>query len=290
MLLINDLYKSLNKQPVLKGINLKADKGSIYGLIGPNRSGKTTLIKTILGIYTADKGSILFNDELLIDSSPHKQRVAYVPDYSIYYPHYKIKDLIDLYQRTYKFWDEQRYAKLRVEFNLDPKQKVKNLSKGMKTRLSLLLNLALQPQLLLLDEPTSGLDPIIRDRVLKILKQEAEQNSTTMIISNHNLAELEQVCDHIGIIRDGVITQQSSLKQLKSDITKVQVYYDKEFPLELQNHPDILNINRVGKVHYLTVAKNTEQVLKLAQHHNPVLLEKIDVSLNEIFTHKVEGK
>ena len=290
MLLINDLYKSLNKQPVLNGINLKAKKGSIYGLIGPNRAGKTTLIKTILGIYTADKGSILFNGEPLNDSSPHKQRVGYVPDYSIYYPHYKIKDLIDLYQRTYKFWDEQRYAQLRVEFNLDPKQKVKNLSKGMKTRLSLLLNLVLQPQLLLLDEPTSGLDPIIREKVLTILKRQAEQFNTTMIISNHNLSELERVCDHIGIIRDGVITQQSSLKQLKSNITKVQVYYDKEFPMELSNHPDILAINKVGKVHYLTVGKDPAEILKLAQHHNPVLLEKIDVSLNEIFTHQVEGK
>ena len=291
MLRINNLYKSLGQKQVLNNLSLHAKEGSIYGLVGPNGAGKTTLIRTIAGILIADKGEIFINNTpLTVDCAKAKYRLGYVTDNPLYFPHYRIKDLYNMYKNIYSSFSHERYKKLIKVFDLNPKSRMKHLSKGMKTRVSLLLNLALMPNLLLLDEPTSGLDPVIRQELLNLLIEEAYEYGTTLFISTHNLDELERICDYIGLIHKGRILTESELDSLKQKIRKIQIVLNDELPPELKNHPDVLNIEQAGRVYRIIVKQNFEQILTIAKKYKPLVLETIDMSLNEIFINQIGGE
>ena len=291
MLRINNLYKSLGQKQILNNLSLHAKEGSIYGLVGPNGAGKTTLIRTIAGILIPDRGEILINNmPLTVDNVECKKRLGYVTDSPLYFPQYRIKELYKMYKSIYQSFSDERYNKLLRVFDLNPNARMKHLSKGMKTRVSLLLNLAIMPNLLLLDEPTSGLDPVIRQELLNILIEEASEYGTTLFISTHNLDELERICDYIGLIHQGRILTESELDTLKEKIRKVQIVLNDELPAELKNHPDILNIEQAGRVYRIIVRQNFEQIIAIAKKYNPLVLETIDMSLNEIFINQLGGE
>ena len=159
----------------------------------------------------------------------------------------------------------------------------------MKTQLSLMLNLSITPEILILDEPTSGLDPVIKRKVLDIIIDEVSSNETTVFISSHHLGELEQICDHIGIIHEGKILLENSIDHLKSNVRKVQVAFKDSIPEEIKNSEDILNIANKGKVYEIIVNDNIEKLIDEIRKYNPILLETIDMSLEEIFIYKMGG-
>ena len=281
--------KYLGGEKILDNINIEVNKGSIYGLIGPNGAGKTTLIKTLVDIYEPEKGEVLISGEKIKDNTEIKSRLGYVSYYQNFYPNFRVKEIVTFYRNTYPLWNEDRYNVLRNIFKIDEKKKIKHLSKGMKTQLSLMLNLSITPEILILDEPTSGLDPVVKRKVLDIIIDEVSSNETTVFISSHHLGELEQICDHIGIIHEGKILLEESIDDLKSNVRKVQVAFKDSIPEEIKNSEDILNIVNKGKVYEIIVNDNIEKLIDEIRKYNPILLETIDMSLEEIFIYKMGG-
>ena len=284
-----NIDKYLGGDKILDNISINVKKGSIYGLIGPNGAGKTTLIKTLVDIYEPEKGEVIISGEDIKENTKVKSRLGYVSDYQNFYPNFRVGEMVEFYRNTYPLWNEYRYNALKKIFKLDDKKKIRNLSKGMKTQLSLMLNFSITPEILVLDEPTSGLDPVIKKKVLDLIIDEVSTNETTVLISSHHLGELEQICDHIGIIHEGKILMEESIDNLKSKVRKVQVAFKDDIPEEIKNSEDILKIENRGKVYEIIVNDNIEKLMDEMRKHNPILLDTIDMSLEEIFIYKMGG-
>ncbi|WP_053954866.1 ABC transporter ATP-binding protein [Inediibacterium massiliense] len=290
MISVVGVSKSLGANKILDDVNLFAKEGAIYGLLGPNGAGKTTLIKNMVGIYTPDEGEIFIDGQKLTDGSSMKGKIAYIPDFQNFYNQFKVGEMVDFYRHTYRDWNEERYKKLKELFSIQDHKKIRQLSKGMKTQLAIHLNLSMMPKVMVMDEPTSGLDPVIRREVLNLIVQEVSLNNTTVLISTHNLGELEQICDHIGMMNKGKILLQTNIDDLKEKVRKIQVAFKGEIPKEIQEHKDLLKIENVGKVYQMVVKEGVEKVMEEIKKHDPILLETIDMSLEEIFIYKMGGE
>ncbi|NMB07617.1 MAG: ABC transporter ATP-binding protein [Tissierellia bacterium] len=284
-----NIDKYLGRDKILNNVNINVNKGSIYGLIGPNGAGKTTLLKTLVDIYEPEKGEVFILGESIKDNTKIKAKIGYVADNLKFYPNFKLEDTVDFYRNTYPFWDEEKFIQLKNIFKLEEKKKLKSLSKGMKTQLALMLNLSISPKILILDEPTSGLDPVIKRKVLDIIIDEVAENETTVLISSHHLGELERICDYIGIIHEGQILLEDSIEHLKLNVRKIQVAFKNGLPEEIKNNPDVLSIENRGKVYEIIVNENMDIFMESIKKHNPILLETIDMSLEEIFVYKMGG-
>ncbi|MDI6907988.1 MAG: ABC transporter ATP-binding protein [Thermoanaerobacterales bacterium] len=289
MIQIENLHKSYGEFQALQNINLHIERGSIFGLIGPNGAGKTTLIKTIMGILLPSGGRVLIDGRDVHRDPAVKSRVGYVADYQHYYPGFRVKDMIRLYRRTYPHWSEERFTELSRVFHLPEGQKVAKLSKGMRTQLAVLLNLSLMPAVLVLDEPTSGLDPVLRRQVLNILMDEVAGNGTTILIATHQLNELERTCDHIGILHEGRVLFDESLEQMKKNIRRIQAAFNVDFPEEFLKRPEILKVERQGRVYSIVVKENIDGIKAELLNYQPLLLEDIDLSLEDIFIYRMGG-
>jgi ABC-2 type transport system ATP-binding protein len=289
MIRVSNVDKYLGGEKILDNVSINVDKGSIYGLIGPNGAGKTTLIKTLVGIYEPEKGEVLISGETIKENTKVKSRLGYVADYQNFYPNFRVGEMVEFYRDTYPLWQEDRYLSLKKIFKLDEKKKISSLSKGMKTQLSLMLNLPINPKLLVLDEPTSGLDPVIKRKVLDLIIDEVSINKTTVLISSHHLGELERLCDHIGIIYEGKILLEDSIEHLKSNVRKVQVVFKDSIPEDIKGHKDILKIENRGRVYEIIVNDHMDELITNIKQHDPILLETIDMSLEEIFIYKMGG-
>lgn len=289
MIKVENLMKNFGPQRALDNINLTVNQGSIYGLMGPNGAGKTTLIKTMLGILHPDAGCVMIDNTNVHQVPAIKNKVGYVADYQSYYAHFSVDDMINLYRCTYGHWNEKRFNELKSTFRLPLDKKVRTLSKGMRTQLAVLLNLSISPQVLMLDEPTSGLDPVIRRQLMNIILDEVALNGTTVFISTHNLNELERICDQIGIIHRGRLLLSESIEQLKQQVRKIQVAFKEQLPAEVARRPEILKVEQQGRVYSLVVKNNLESVIAELQQHQPLLLETIDMSLEDIFIYQMGG-
>src|SRR5699024_6018688 len=219
-----------------------------------------------------------------------KSGIGYISDFQYFYPSFKVKEIVEFYKGAYPQWNEIRYSQLMKLFNLDENKKIKYLSKGMKTQLAILLNFSIMPRVLILDEPTSGLDPVMKRKMLNLIVDEVSTNGTTVLISSHNLGELEQICDHIGIIHKGKILLEDSVENLKSNVRKIQVAFKNGLPDEIKENEDVLRTESIGRIHQIVVRDNLEGVLDIVKSHNPILLEMVDMSLEEIFIHRMEGE
>jgi ABC-2 type transport system ATP-binding protein len=222
MIKIKGLDKYLGGVKILDNINIHVKAGSIYGLIGPNGAGKTTLLKCLVDIYEPERGEVTISGEKIKDNKKIKSRIGYVSDFQYFYPSFKLSEMVEFYKSAYPHWNDERYMRLMSLFKLDANKKIKYLSKGMKTQLAILLSLSVMPEVLVLDEPTSGLDPVVMRKVLNLIVEEVSTNKTTVMISSHNLGQLEQICDHIGIIHEGRILLEDSIENLKSKVRKIQ--------------------------------------------------------------------
>ena len=248
MLEITKVSKSFHKNKVLKDINLNIQKGEIHGLIGENSAGKTTLIKCIMGIYKPDNGSITLDGELVYDNPVAKEKIGYVADVNEYIRCYSVKGIVKLYQDFFDNFSVERFYILNQTFKLDEKKMITSLSKGQKMRLAFMLSLAQNPEYLILDEPTSGLDVIAKKELLDILVSEVEEKNIGVLISSHNLEGLEKICDTVTMMKQGKVTMQNTLDNVKDTYTKWQVVFEKEFPKELKKNNQIIEIKNVGSI------------------------------------------
>ena len=287
MIQAQDVSKSYESIPVIKNINLELKQGSIFGLIGANGAGKTTLIKTLCGIYAPDTGHVRLHDKDVYKDSDIRQNIAYVPDNITFYNNFTVKDMKDFYKNIYKNWDENRYKTLREVFTFDEKKRIKHLSKGMKTQLLLLIALSCKPEVILMDEPTSGLDPFIRKEVLNLIVQDVSSRSTSVLISTHNVSELEQICDTVGFINKGEMKLQQDMDNLKTSYKKIQIAFKDEMSEEFKKEFKPHISKKYGKIYEIIVNMDYEIFESNVKKYQPLFVEHIDMTLEEIFLFKM---
>ncbi|KGM98708.1 ABC transporter ATP-binding protein [Clostridium botulinum] len=289
MIEISNLSKTLGDKKVLKDVSFNVKKGSIFGLIGPNGAGKTTLIKHLVGIYNMDKGSIKINEENVYENPTTKKIVGYVTDENNLINNFNLKTISKFYKLAYENFDINKFYKLNEIFQLPEKKSIKKFSKGMKMRVSIMLNLSINPEVLILDEPTNGLDPIVKKKFFNILLEDVAERETTVIISSHNLMELERICDSIAIINGGEIKYSNSVEDMKETIRKIQVVFKEEAPKDLSRWNDVMNVEKIGRVYNIVTNNYGKEFLDKLNSCGIMFQEEIDLSLEDMFIYSVGG-
>lgn len=289
---IENLSKSFDGFAALNNLNLSVAKGSIYGLVGVNGSGKTTIIKHLAGIYRQDIGNILIDNKPVYDDVSIKERVGFIPDDLYFFPNYSIKMLRGFYRSLYKSWDDERFKILLEMFKLDERRRLSKFSKGMQKQAAFIFAMSTMPDVLLLDEPIDGLDPIVRKLVLQQVVDDVASRQMTVLVSSHNLKEMEGICDSIGIVKNGKMIIERDLDDLKSDVHKVQVAFAEDTTTEKSKYGDlnILHIERRGSIELLVIRGEEHDVLGRIKSLNPLVYDLLPLTLEEIFIYETEGK
>lgn len=290
MIEIKKLTKNFDDFTALKEADLFIEKGTVYGLVGPNGSGKTTLIKCLCGVYRTDSGTIMVDGEPVYDNPLLKERIAYIPD-DLYFPAtYTPRDMANFYSTMYPTFSWEKYEALGRLFQLDEKKRIAHFSKGMQKQVAFWVCMSCCPEVIILDEPVDGLDPVMRKKVWGIILQEVEERGVTVLISSHNLRELEDVCDHVGILHQGEVLLQKALSDMKSDTFKLQLAFDGEFPQALSEKLSVLNHTQTGRVHLLIIRGRREEILQQVEEFSPILADLIPLTLEEVFIYELGGK
>ena len=289
MIKVEKVTKTFGDFKSLDEMTLTAQRGSVYGLIGPNGAGKTTIIKNIMGIYTPDSGKITIDGEDAYENFNLKQRVIYISDDLFFFAGYSIKAMAQFYSGMYKNWSWERYENLKEVFKIDDKRKVKRLSKGMQKQVAFWLGICAKPDVMVLDEPVDGLDPVMRRNVWKILLQDVAENEMTVLVSSHNLRELEDICDHVGIVHNGKVVLEKSLDDAKGNIHKIQVAFEGDMPKDAMDELSVLHTESIGRVHLLIVKGESDEIKDVLKKYNPVILDILPLSLEEVFIYELGG-
>lgn len=280
---ISQLHKSLGNKEVLTDINFTVEPGRIFGLVGENGAGKTTLIKCATGVYRPDKGVVRIDGKKVYENPAAKERIGYVADQNQYFPSYRIKELLSFYSLAYPRFSLERFWELNQIFKLPAKARVKELSKGMQMRLTLMLSLSIGSDVLVLDEPTSGLDPLAKREVMNLLLAEVESRGVTVLISSHHLGDLERMCDTIGIMSQGQMKSVHSLEEMKLSMRKLQAVFPQGVPVDIASWPEVLAVEQMGRVHYIVTKQYSDDLLAKLQQTAPLVLEEVPLSLEDMF-------
>ena len=287
MIEVRELVKSFEGLRALDGLTLTVPKGAVYGLVGPNGAGKSTLIRHLTGIYRQDAGSVLVEGEPVYENPAVKRKIAYIPDEVFYYTQATLRDMKGLYKDLYPGFDEDCYRKLAGAFDLDQGRPIRKFSKGQQKQAAFWLALSLRPELVVLDEPVDGLDPVMRRQVWSLLLSDVAERGTTVLVSSHNLRELEDVCDHVGILNRGKMLLERSLSELQENLVKIQLALPEgtELPGDLQ----ILHESRTGRLRQLILRGRSEELSAKLQAVGPLFLDLLPLSLEEIFIYELGG-
>ena len=290
MIEVKDVVKTFDGFRALDGVTMTVPRGAVYGLVGPNGAGKSTLIRHLTGIYRPDSGAIDIDGQPVYENPAVKARIAYIPDDVFYFPQATIPDMMRYYRGIYPKFDAERYQKLGEVFQLDPKRQIRRLSKGMQKQAAFWLAMSLRPDVLILDEPVDGLDPVMRRQVWNLVLADVAENGTTVLISSHNLRELEDVCDHVGIMDRGHVLLERSLAQLQDNMVKMQVVFqEKELP-QLPGDLQVLHVSQVGRIHTLIIRGNATEITNRLAAFAPILMEALPLTLEEIFIYELGGE
>lgn len=289
MIRVNNVVKTFEDFRALDGVNLHVRDGAIYGLVGPNGAGKSTIIRHITGIYKPDAGNIEIAGMPVYENPQAKARFAYIPDDLFYFQQADVMEMKRFYKGIYKTFDEDLFFRIRDAFsNIDPKMTIRRMSKGMQKQAAFWLAISCRPELMILDEPVDGLDPVMRRQIWSIIMSDVAEHGTTVLVSSHNLRELEDVCDHVGIMNQGKVLLERSLSELQDTTVKLQVVYPGEEP-RLPAELNILHHSAVGRVHTYILRGDRESILNRMQITAPLLLEAIPLTLEEIFIYELGG-
>lgn len=289
MIQVHSISKKYNKHLAVNDLSLTVKKGSIYGLLGSNGAGKTSLLKMIAGINRQDRGTIKINNLSVYENAAIKERVVFIPDVLYFYPQATVAQMAAQYKEYYPHWDQQRFELLKPAFNIELNRKVHRLSKGMKRQVAFWLALSAMPDVLILDEPIDGLDPVMRQKIKNLLFQDVAEREMTVLISSHNLREIEDLCDHVGIMHQGKIIIEKEIDDLKSDTHKVQLALaDPTHEEHLLNQLNILHHEKRGSVSLLIVKGNEDQISKIVHSTEVLLYDLLPLTLEEIFIYEME--
>ena len=291
MIQVLDLVKSFDGFKALDGLNMTVPDGAIYGLVGPNGAGKSTVLRHITGVWRQDGGDVLVDGERVYENAAVKARIASIPDEFYYFLSASTKDMAGFYRGFYPRFDAARYAALRDVFTtVDEKQSIRRLSKGMQKQAAFWLALCCRPDILVLDEPVDGLDPVMRRQVWGLLMGDVAEHGTTVLVSSHNLRELEDVCDHVGILNHGKVLVERSLSDLQENLVKMQIVFQEKVLPPLPDDMEILNISQVGRIHTLIIRGSAVEVTNRLAVYAPILMEALPLTLEEIFIYELGGE
>ncbi len=288
MIEVNNLSLDIEGKKILKDINLKIKEGTIFGIIGPNGVGKSTLLRCLTGIYKSTSGSINYDGREVYDNVEVKGQIGYVADENIMQTKFKVKEILKYYKYSYNTFDENKFNKLNEVFQIPVNKYIFQLSKGMKMRLSIMLALSIKAKYLILDEPTSGLDAILKNKLLKIFLDEVVENNTTIVISSHHLGELERICDDVAILDEGIVSYENSIENMKNKIKRIQVAFDRPIYEEDLKLKGTFKISKVGRVFTIVTDEYDEELMRSLEELKPLFIEEIDLSLEDIFIYKVD--
>ena len=288
MIEVKELKKSFDGFEALKGLNIHVPKGAVYGLVGPNGAGKSTLIRHLSGIYRQDSGEVLIGGQPVYENPAVKEKLAYIPDDIFYYGAATLRDMKNLYRSMIPTFSDARYEKLREAFPLDEKRAMRRLSKGMQKQAAFWIALSCCPEVIVLDEPVDGLDPVMRRQVWSLLLQDVSERGTTVLVSSHNLRELEDVCDHVGIMDKGRMLLERPLAALQESTVKIQLALPdgKELPGDL----DLLHEARTGRLRTLILRGDAEELTAKLAACGPLFMDVLPLSLEEIFIYELGGE
>lgn len=288
MIEVKELVKRFDGFAALDGATLTIPTGSVYGLVGPNGAGKSTLIRHLTGIYRQDGGTISVGGEDIWENAALKARIAAIPDDWYYFLQATVRDMMRFYRGFYPNFNMERYEKLKDVFSIDEKRTIRRLSKGMQKQVAFWLALCCMPEYLILDEPVDGLDPVMRRQVWSLVMGDVAERGTTVLVSSHNLRELEDVCDHVGIMDHGKVLLERSLVQLQDNMVKLQVVFQDGMDTVPPELP-VLHASRVGRVHTLIMRMNAQEATERLMAYQPMLVDAVPLTLEEIFIYELGG-
>ena len=291
MIKVNNVVKTFEHFRALDGLTMTVEKGSIYGLVGPNGAGKSTILRHITGAYRPDSGSILVDGQSVYENPAVKSKISIIPDDLFYFSSASTRDMMRFYRGIYPKFDDKRYKLLRDAFpEVNETHPIRRLSKGMQKQSAFWLALCCQPDILVLDEPVDGLDPVMRRQVWSLLMGDVAQRGTTVLVSSHNLRELEDVCDHVGILSHGKVLLERSLTDLQDNVVKIQIVFPESWDGKLPDGLNVLHTSQLGRVHTLIVRGALDHIRFRLSTCDPVLMEALPLSLEEIFIYELGGE
>ena len=289
MLEAKNVVKTFDGFRALDGLTMTVPTGAVYGLVGPNGAGKSTIIRHLAGIYRQDSGEVLLDGQPVYEDPAVKRRMTVIGDDWYYFPQANIREMAHFFAGLYPAFSWERYEKLKQVFPLDEKMMLRRMSKGMQKQAAFWLTVCCMPEYLILDEPVDGLDPVMRRQVWSLLLGDVAERGTTVLVSSHNLRELEDVCDHVGILDHGRVLLERSLSDLQDNTVTLQVAYPGVTEPVLPAELNILHRSHVGRVYTYIVRGSREDILRRMQITQPVLLESIPLTLEEIFIYELGG-
>ena len=289
MIEVKNLVKEFDGFRALDSVDMHVKKGAIYGLVGPNGAGKSTLIRHLTGVYRQDAGEVKIAGETVYENPAVKEKFGYIPDDLFYFVSANTYEMKRFYQGMYPKFDDKLFFKLMEFFpTIDPKKNIRSLSKGMQKQVAFWLAVCIRPELLILDEPVDGLDPVMRRQVWSIIMADVAETGSTVLVSSHNLRELEDVCDHVGIMHQGKIMIERSLSELQGSVCKIQVAFQAEMP-KLPENFEVLHMSNTGRVYTLIVKGNPKDAKEQLEKMNPMLIDLLPLTLEEIFIYELGG-
>lgn len=288
MIEIKQLTKTFGTVVALKELSCTISEGSCFGLVGSNGSGKSTLLRILSGVYTQDSGEILIDGDISYDNPAVKNNCFFISDYPFFYNNSTITNTADLYKRIYTGWSTEKYNKLCRLFPIDKKAKIINMSKGMQRQAALILGLSTCPKYLFLDEIFDGLDPVVRQLVKKLIIQDISENNMTVIIASHNLRELDDISDHVGLLHKGGILLEKDLDELKLGIHRIQIAFNQRPPQSAFDNLSLVDLKATGNLYSMVARGKKEDIISKLNALNPVFIEALPLTLEEIFISEME--
>ena len=289
MIQVKNVTKYFDDFKVLDDFSLNVKKGTIYGLVGPNGAGKTTIINHINGVLKPDSGEITINSTPVYENVNVKQRVLSIADDWFYYSTYTIKQMARFYADIYPDFNYKRYEAVKEVFKIDEKRQIRKLSKGMKKQVAFWLVLSAMPEVLILDEPLDGLDPVMRKQVMNMVIADVLDREMTVLVSSHNLRELEDVCDWVGIIHNGKMIIEKPLDDLKGSVHKYQLVLDEATAEKLSENESVVHISKTGSVYNVIMRGEAESTYEELKEISPHLCDRISLTLEEVFIYELGG-
>ena len=283
MLEFKNITKTFGTFKALDDLSMTVPKGAVYGLVGPNGAGKSTAIRHAVGVYRQDSGSVTFDGQTVYENSDVKTRIGSIPDDIFFFPSATLEDMHSYYRGLYPQFDDHLFSRLYEVFRLPKKSPIRRFSKGMQKQAAFHLSICTRPDMLILDEPVDGLDPVMRRQVWSLLLADVAQRETTVLISSHNLRELEDICDHVGIMDHGKMLLEKSLADMQGATHKLQIVGD--VPKEL----DVLHESSSGRLQTLVVRGSAQEIEQRVKAASPAYFDVLPLSLEEIFIYELGG-
>ena len=287
MIEVRNLTKRFGDFTALDRLSMTVPTGTVYGLVGPNGAGKSTVIRHLTGIYRQDEGSATVDGQEIFENPGVKSRIAYIPVDIFYFNTASITDMAKFYAGVYPTFSWERFETLKGAFDLDLKRPMRRFSKGMQKQAAFWLCMAMRPEILILDEPVDGLDPVMRRQVWSIIMGDIAENGTTVLVSSHNLRELEDVCDHVGIMDHGKLLLERSLSELQENICKVLIALPDG--AALPTGLDIVHQSATGHLLTLILRGQQEDITALLSGAAPLFMDVVPLTLEEIFIYELGG-